>query len=528
MVWSDRVIGQLQERFAAKIAEGKPLIIRDEKTLSGRVHVGSLRGIVLHGLVAQLLSEKKIANRFLFEFNDNDPMDGLPVYLDQDKYKPFMGRPLFTVPAHEPGADNYPLVFGKELESVIRKLGLPIDVYTLRPLYEQGKFNDVIRLALDHAKEIRAIYKEVSGSMKGDDWYPLQVICEKCGKVGTTKVIGWDPSAKQVAYRCEKAMVKWAEGCGHEGQIDPFDGRGKLPWKVEWAAKWKVVGVDIEGAGKDHSAAGGSRQIAARISEEIFKYPNPFDIPYEFFNIGGKKMSSSKGLGASAKEVSDLLPPVLLKLLMIRKMPNQPIDFDPEGTTIPTLFDEYDRLGDVYFDRKPGDPDFARTFHQTQIGFPAKPADLWQMRFSLVSFLVQMPHLDLKKEAQAVKGSALQIEEISALEERAFYTKQWLDQYAPESAKYVIAKDIPADLSLSPEQKAALAKAAETLKSVEWKGEKIHTALHAVKAETGIEPKAFFEPFYRLLLGRQSGPQLGWFLSTFPQREILTKLSKII
>jgi lysyl-tRNA synthetase class I len=81
---------------------------------------------------------------------------------------------------------------------------------------------------------------------------------------------------------------------------------------------------------------------------------------------------------------------------------------------------------------------------------------------------------------------------------------------------------------LSPEQKAALAKAAETLKSVEWKGEKIHTALHAVKAETGIEPKAFFEPFYRLLLGRQSGPQLGWFLSTFPQGEILTKLSKII
>ena len=527
MVWADRLIGEIQERFAEKIAKGRLLIIRDEKTLSGRVHVGSLRGIVLHGVVAQVLMEKGVGNKFLFEFNDNDPMDGLPVNVDQAKYKPYMGKPLFMVPPHEPVARNYPLVFGKELEGVIQRLGLPIELYRLRPLYEQGKFNETIRLALDHAKEIRAIYKEVSGSNKGDDWFPLQVICEKCGKVGTTKVIGWD--GKLATYRCEKAMVKWAEGCGNEGAIDPFDGRAKLPWKVEWAAKWKVVGVDIEGAGKDHSAAGGSRQIGARISEEIFKYPNPFDIPYEFLNIGGKKMSSSKGLGASAKDVSDLLPATLLKLLMIRKLPNQPTDFNPEGTTIPNLFDEYDRLADHYFGRKqPVEPDFARTFHLTQVDFPKKPKDLWQMRFSLVSFLVQMPHLDLKKEAETVKGSALTKNEITALEERAFYTKQWLDQYAPDEAKYIILKEAPAGLTLTDVQRSALKKAVDALAAVAWKGEEIHAALHAVKAEESLEPKAFFEPFYQLFLGRPSGPQLGWFLSTFPREEVMKRVQNVL
>jgi lysyl-tRNA synthetase, class I len=526
MVWIDRLIGEIEERFAQKIAQKQPLIIRDEKTLSGRVHVGSLRGIVLHGVIAQVLSEKGIANKFLFEFNDNDPMDGLPVYVDQEKYKPYMGKPLFAVPPHEPGADNYPLVFGKELDDVIRRLGLPIEIYPLRPLYEAGKFNECIRLALENGPAIRAIYKEVSGSVKGDDWFPLQVICEKCGKVGTTKVTGWD--GQKAAYRCEKAMVKWADGCGHEGMIDPYDGRSKLPWKVEWAAKWKVVGVDIEGAGKDHSAAGGSRQISARISEEIFRYPNPFDVPYEFLNIGGKKMSSSKGLGASAKEISDLLPASLLKLLMIRKLPNQPVDFDPEGTTIPTLFDEEDRLSDHCFGRKqPAEPDFARTYHLSRVDFPAAPKDMWRMRFSLVSFLVQMPHLDLMKEAEAVKGSALSDDEKKALEERAFYTRQWLQTLAPDEYKYVILTEPPADLVLDDAQRSALAKALDALRDVEWKGEAIHTALHAVKADAGIEPRQFFEPFYRLLLGRASGPQLGWFLSTFKREEVMRRLESL-
>ncbi|MBI1812843.1 lysine--tRNA ligase [Candidatus Peregrinibacteria bacterium] len=332
MVWVDRILGELQERFAMQIGNGEPLILRDEKTLSGRVHVGSLRGIVIHGLIGQALSEEGIPNRFLFELNDFDPMDELPANLpNRDSFQKYMGQPLFTVPSSEASAKNYPMVFGEELERVVASLGFSIQFYPLEPLYRAGKFNGVIREALDHAAEIRAIYREVSGSEKPDDWYPLQVICEQCGKVGTTQVTGWDGT--QVKYSCKKNLVKWAEGCGHEGTISPFDGRAKLPWKVEWPAKWKVMGVHIEGAGKDHSAAGGSREIGKRICEEIFHYPNPFDIPYEFFNIGGKKMSASKGLGASAKEVSDLLPPKLLKLLMIRKLPNQPIDFDPEGTT---------------------------------------------------------------------------------------------------------------------------------------------------------------------------------------------------
>lgn len=526
MVWADRAVAEIQERFAEKIARGEPLIIRDEKTLSGRVHVGSLRGIAIHGVIGQVLSEKSIKNTFKFELNDFDPMDEIPASLDRAKFEKYMGQPLFTVPSPEASHENYPMVFGDELKSVVGPLGFGTEWYTLRPHYQKGDFNDVIRLALDHAAEIRAIYKEVSGSVKPTDWYPLQVICEKCGKVGTTQVTSWN--GKEVTYECKKNLVQWAQGCEHRGTISPFDGKAKLPWKVEWPAKWKVFGVDIEGAGKDHSAAGGSREIGKRIVEEIFQYPNPFDIPYEFFNIGGKKMSASKGLGASAKEVADLLPPRLLKLLMIRKLPNQPIDFDPEGTTIPALFDEYDRLADHYFKRhKEPDSDFARTFALTQVNFPAPPKDLWRMRFSLLSFVLQMPHLELLAEAEKMKGSPLTREEKDELQERARYVEPWLKTYAPAEYRYTILSEPLKDFSPDEETQRALTEAAKALAVVGWNGEAIHAALHAVKEKTGIAPKKFFTPLYQLFLGRDSGPQMGWFLSTFKREEVLKRISAV-
>ncbi len=523
-MWVDHLLEEIEERFKTQIGKKEPLLIRDEKTLSGRVHVGSLRGIVIHGLIAQVLDQKNIKNEFKFELNDFDPMDGLPVDMDKS-YQSHMGKSLYEVPAHQSGAENYPMVFGNELKEVVADLGLPIDFYALRPLYTSGKFNDTIRDALDNAVHIRKIYLEVSGGGKPDDWFPFSVICENCRKIGTTQVTSWD--GEKVQYTCRKDMVKWAEGCGHTGSINPYDGNGKLPWKVEWAAKWKVLGVHIEVAGKDHNAAGGSREISKRISEEIFKYPEPFNIPYEFFNIGGKKMSASKGLGSSAKEVADLLPPTLLKLLMIRKQPNQPIDFDPQGNTIPTLFDEYDRLSDHYF-RRHDEPSeaFARVFELAHIDMSKQPEDLWQMRFSVLSFVVQMPHLNLEEEAEKLKGSKLTKPEKAALAERADYVRRWLDAYAAPEYKYEILKSVPSDFSINDVQRKALIQLKDALEepSLKWEGPEIHAIIHQVKAETGVEPKELFQPLYRMFLNRTSGPQVGWFLSTFDRQLVLERL----
>ena len=97
MFWGENIIEKVEGRFEKKIASQDAILIRDEKTASGRVHVGSMRGVAIHGVVAEMLQSKNINCRYLYEINDFDPMDGLPVYLDQDVFLPYMGKPLCAI-----------------------------------------------------------------------------------------------------------------------------------------------------------------------------------------------------------------------------------------------------------------------------------------------------------------------------------------------------------------------------------------------------------------------------------------------
>ena len=139
--------------------------------------------------------------------------------------------------------------------------------------------------------------------------------------------------------------MTWARGCGTSGWVSPFGGAAKLPWNLEWAAQWSLFGVTIEPNGKDLSTAGGSRDRSDAIAREVFEREPPMNVPYEFLNIGGKKMSTSKGRGAAAHTIAEVVPPEQLRFLFLRPRPNQVIEFDPDGTdAVPRLFDEFDRF----------------------------------------------------------------------------------------------------------------------------------------------------------------------------------------
>lgn len=521
MFWADRIVGNIQERFTAEIEAGKPLLLRDEKTASGRVHVGSMRGVAIHGIVSEILTERKVPNTFLYEINDFDPMDGLPVYLSQEIFEPFLGKPLYTIPSPDGKAKNYAEYFAKEFIDVILRAGFKAQYSRSSELYLSGKMNDAIREALLKAAIVRKVYKEASGAERGETWLPLNVICESCGKVSTTQVSHFD--GEQVKYIC--ADLPWTKGCGHSGTISPFDGRAKLPWKVEWAAKWKVIGVSIEGGGKDHSTKGGSRDVASRIAKEVFSIEPPFDIPYEFFLIDGKKMSSSKGAGSSAKEISDLLPPHMFRLALLSKDMNQAINFDLSGDSVPVLFDLYDRIAEQYWNGVRDD--FTRLF--VLIHDEKKRQDIPKRllpRFSQVAFIVQMKHLSIEEEVSKMKGASLTALDKEEIKERVLYVKLWLSTYAPEEFRYELKDTLPPQAKeLTEKQKKALEAVLGYIASQgKLDGQETHTKLHEIRKEMGIEPNEFFSALYTSFLGKSYGPKAGWFLSVLDKKFVETRL----
>ncbi len=445
--WADQLAAE------AKPWNGKH-VIGDAKTPSGRIHVGSLRGVLIHDVIYKAVRDSGQKVEYVYRFDDLDPMDGFPPGVPES-FREHMGKPLCDVPSPEPGFESFAQFYALEFRDVFESLDCRPRIAWSSEYYRSGKLNALIRTALERAETFNEINARVANVQKPAGWLPINVVCPHCGKIGTTLVTDFD--GKTVAFSC--ADVKYAKGCGNSARISPFDGNAKLTWKADWAAAFVLHGVTIEGAGKDHYAAGGSRDVANEVVEKVFDYPHPYNFPYEFFIFRGKKMSTSKGVGVSAKDMGAALPPELLRFLMTRYKPNTAIDFNPDGETVPRLFSDWDRFSDVYFKKSEArDPDIPRIFALSQIG--QAPKDLFHPPFSFVTFLVQVPHVDERAAMEAYKGSPLTPDELAELNHRIAYAKIWLDTFAPDEAKLAIAEKPDFDV-LSKEQKAALAEFAD-------------------------------------------------------------------
>lgn len=519
MFWVDEIV----EDILKKIPKDSYLIT-DWMTPSGHAHIGSLRGLIVHDLVKRGLGEKGKNAVFQFGFDDFDPMDGLPAYLDKS-WLEHMGKPLCNIPAPDGKSGSFAEQYTREFIEVCGRLGFRPKIVYASENYKTGKFDESIKIILDSAAEIRKIYKEVSGSDKGSDWYPFQVVCPKCGKIGTTKVISWD--GKEVSFRCEENLVEWAKGCGYEGSISPFGGNGKMPWKVEWATRWVVFGSDIEGEGKDHFAAGGSRDIANAIMRRIFKKEPPYDIHYEFFLVGGKKMASSKGLGVTAIDIYDFLSANVLRFLFVRSKAKRAIEFQPENETIPLLYDEYDRMARLY--QKDPNNDLARSYYYATNNIE-KDQPQYLLRFSKIAYMLQMPQVDIMDYAKKEKGTELLEIEKSEIGDRIKIARKWLKKFAPDSYKFTIAEKLPPQAkNLTAEQKEFLGKISDIIKEKEsWTGEELHPKIHEIRKEMNIDPRAAFSAIYLSFIGKDSGPQAGWLLSSLHKEFVIKRLREAI
>ncbi|MEO7295280.1 MAG: lysine--tRNA ligase [Candidatus Limnocylindria bacterium] len=522
MFWADEL---------AASATG-PQVVNDSKTPSGTVHVGSLRGPVVVDTIVRALRDAGVPVELRYGIDDLDAMDAQAL-LTPDAIERSMGIPLSLVP--DPAGDchdSYARHFAGVFIDTFDGLGIrPDTYYWMSEVYGSGAMDRYIRTALDAAATIRDIYVRVAKVRHPDEWHPLMVLCDNCGRIGTTIVTGWDGAL--VHYECRPDLRDWATGCGHAGETSPFGGKGKLPYNVDWAAKWDLFGVTIEPAGKDLSTAGGSRDRSDAIAREVFGNEPPRNLPYEFLNIGGRKMSTSKGLGASATQIVDVIPPEQLRLLFLRPRPNTAIEFDPDGTdAIPRLFDESDRLAAATAGREVRGElpaDHARLFGFSLVepdADVASEAAAYRPAFSHLALLEQIPGVDLVERVNAEKGAPLTDREHALLEERRAAARAWLAAYAPERARLAVQYDAlpPAAAELDELQRSYLAALSNELEAVGWTGEAVQGAIFATAEQLELPAGRAFAALYRVFLGRTSGPRAGWLLAALERGFVIDRL----
>ncbi len=509
--WADKAAQALAKEFP-----GTAQVVEDEKTPSGRVHVGALRGVIIHDCLQRACKDAGLGAKYIYGIDDFDSLDKVLPYVPKE-FEKHLGEPLSSVPSPVDGFSSYSKCYGTEFIEAFNELGARPEIYWTTEAYKSGKFNNSIKVALDNAAEINRINAAISGAQKPSEYLPFKPVCENCGKISTTLAFGWD--GKTVAYKC--AGSREAKGCGHEGRVSPFDGRGKLPWKVEWAAKWISFNVTCEYAGKDHFTKTGSHTVSAAICREVFNHKPPFGEGYEFIMVGKEKMSTSSGTGAIAADLVKFGDPALLRFFMAKSRPKTQISFEPSSQNILLLYDEYDRVQRVFFgkeEEKSGTvkAHLSRVYEMSATSEAARQLPL-QLPFSLAVTVVQSAKGREITALRAMKHLPENLSEQQAMqvEERLQAARKWLENYAPDEYKLKVLQSIPegAANALSAQEKELFSQVAGKIgEGADAGGDELQNFIYTSAKERGLAPKRVFAAAYLLLLGKERGPRLGPFL----------------
>jgi len=507
------------------LATDRQHVIRDSKTPSGAVPISGLRGPIITDALYRNFKKRGLRIRYVFTIDDYDPMDSQSLK-EKAAWAEHMGKPFAHIPSPEPSvASDFARYHASAYLDTFATLGIrPEEIHWMRDLYGNGELDKQIDLVLRNAATIREIYERVSHVKKDGRWLPIAVICENCGRLGTTYSFDYD--GKTVAYECRKDYVEWAEGCGYSGRISPFQGHAKLYWNLQWCAMWDHFGVTYEEGGKDLLTAGGSRDRANEIYREVWKKEPPIGLVHEFFTTGGKKMSTSKGLGAAATDLVKVYPPELVRFLMLRTHPKRHVDFDPAGDTLPKLVDEYDRCADAF--RNDPESDQAKVWALSQVAEEPEPPG-FHVRFATVADWVQIPSVDPVKEAERRKDAALTATERKDLERRVALARVWLERWAPDEARFGVLPQLPA-VTLSEPQRRFLEAVKALVGKIEdpeaLQQELYETAKRVGLVANGKVSQEAFRAIYLAFLGKPSGPKAGWLLTTLDQDFVRRRLDE--
>ncbi|MCW4007741.1 MAG: lysine--tRNA ligase [Candidatus Bathyarchaeota archaeon] len=499
--------------------------IRTEMGLgaSGFPHIGSLGDAARSYAVTLALREMGYNSELVAFCDDKDGLRKVPAGLPKSLEK-YLGFPVSSIPDPFGCHESYGKHMSSLLLDALDKCGIEYTYMSAKEAYEKGLLLEEIRTILLNAKKVGEIVKEEVGQERYTEVLPFFPVCEKCGRIYTTKALEFLPATDKVLYVCEGLEIKgkWIEGCGHKGEVDIRRGEGKLSWKGEFAARWRALDIRFEAYGKDIAD---SVRINDRISREILCFEPPSHAKYEMFlDKSGRKISKSAGNVFTPQVWFSYGSPQSLLLLMLKRfVGTRTLDV----SDIPAYMNELDNLEDIYFGKKPiKDPKELTKLRGLYeycwvMKPPAKPSV--HVPYNLLTFLVKMAPKERLTEFVAEKlqsyGYLQKNQPIDAeLARRIEYAVNWTRDFEEIRETAV---------SLKSEEQNALATLLKALET-EDDPDKIQNAIFNAAKSSGLKPSDFFKTLYMILLGTPQGPRLGPYILAMGKQNVISALQRAL
>lgn len=508
--WADQVAREVIER-EKKL--GRVSVFRTEMGLgaSGIPHVGSAGDGIRSFIVNLALKELGVKSEFIAFSDDKDGLRKVPAGFPESMEKE-IGKPVSAIPDPFGCHKNMALHIGQLLTDAFDRLGVDFRLLRAHEEYAKGTLDKQIITALVNAKRCGEIIREVTGQEKYLTQLPYLAVCSECGRVYTTRVYRFDEKEEKIYYKCDQSFIGKnstngknieIKGCGHDGVCGIRD--GKLPWKVEFGARWAALKINYEGFGKDILD---SVRCNDRISSEILGWEPPVHSFYELFTErSGKKISKSAGNVFTPARWMKYASPASLRLLFLKRLATSRV-VDPDA--IPAYMDEVDELEKVYFSKtKVANP--KELEHQKRlfeyVNFLKAPRENHaSVPYNLLVRLMRISkNKEIVKEILRRTGHIkdLNKEELEELDRRLVYVTNWINDTVPEAT---------ITYSLTDRQRNSIKKLVHELESKDWEETDLYSRLYAIPKEDGLEMEKFFEAAYVLLLNSLRGPRLAQFI----------------
>jgi lysyl-tRNA synthetase class 1 len=525
--WAEAVADGIETR-----GPDDPIVIKGGVSPSGVAHLGNFNEIMRGHFVAAVLRDRGHEVRQVFTSDDRDPLRKLPRKLadpdgnivglgevDAGALGRNLGKPYTDIPDPFGDADSYAAHFASLLKADADRLGVPVEMISNTDLYEDGTFEPVIEHVLERVETAQEVLGQYQAKVDGD-YIPFNPICSNCGTV-TETVTDIDLDAGTVDYTCTDMTAggDTIEGCGHEGTATFRE--GKLPWRFEWPAQWRVLGVDFEPFGKDH--AEGSWPSGEDIAREVLEIEPPVPMTYEWFTLNGEALSSSAGNVVTVPEILDLLEPAVLRYFFALD-PRRARDLDL--STLDQLVDDFDRFERAYF----GDVDDESISAFAERAYPYVVSEVRDERvrlpYTFAAVLGMTDDRDLRIEMARNEGY---IDDdtpkwaIEAALERVDRARAWAERL-DNAYNYRLQETLP-DVDFGDDVAAALDDLAGFV-AAGHDGEAIQGEMYETARRHGVEVGEFFEAGYLLFFDQPQGPRLGEFLGELDSEFVVRRLRR--
>jgi lysyl-tRNA synthetase class 1 len=524
--WIDKLASTIIKREKDIGRSLELILVESGLGASGFPHIGSLGDAVRAYGVALAIKNLGYDSKLIAYSDDLDGLrkipSGLPEWLSE-----YIGKPVSNIPdpirqCH----DSYGAHMSSLLLDALDRLEINYKFLNAAKVYGNGMLTNQIDMILSHAPNLGNKIEEIVGQSKYKESLPYFPICESCGRLYVAHAEKYIREEKKVSYICNGTKLgnNDVKGCGYTGEIPISAGKGKLAWKVEFAARWSALDIRFEAYGKDIMD---SVRVNDWVSDVVLHYAHPLHVKYEMFlDKGGKKISKSTGNVLTPQVWLRYGTPQSLLLLLFKRITGT----RQVGTDdIPTLMEEYDICEDIYFGKKKED-------NEEKL---VKTKGLYEYVNHLNTSdkpLQHVPYMLIVQQASFFSGAdrikkifdrlvkyKVATELTSDLEQKIQLACNWSDDHI-STEKF--------DVVLTEKEKMIIRKILESLEIANSESnldpEKIQQMIYETSKENEEQPRKIFKLMYKMLINADSGPRLGGYISDLGLNRIHSLLDSYV